>query len=142
MIEILGCGGEGANTSVPLTVTSVLLPGLESDLRMRLHGQHLASKLVLNAVRDYLEMPQARKALALSFHGWSGTGKNFVARMLVDNLYRDGMRSDCVKTFISTFHFPHPKYVDMYKVRLQPGRAPRPSRGRALCWIGQAAAGR
>lgn len=103
-----------------LTGTSFLL-GLESDLRVRLHGQHLASKLVLEAVKGYLEMPQVGKALALSFHGWSGTGKNFVARMLVDNLYRDGMRSDCVKMFISTFHFPHPKYVDLYKVRLQYG---------------------
>lgn len=102
---------------VPLTGTSFLL-GLESDLRLRLHGQHLASKLVLKAVKGYLEMPQVSKALALSFHGWSGTGKNFVARMLADNLYRDGMRSDCVKMFISTFHFPHTKYVDMYKVRL------------------------
>ncbi|XP_032770839.1 torsin-3A [Rattus rattus] len=93
--------------------------GLESDLRVRLHGQHLASKLVLEAVKGYLEMPHVGKALALSFHGWSGTGKNFVARMLVDNLYRDGMRSDCVKMFISTFHFPHPKYVDFYKEDLQ-----------------------
>ncbi|XP_051003592.1 torsin-3A [Acomys russatus] len=94
------------------------LTGLESDLHVRLHGQHLASKLVLRAVRDYLEIPQVGKALALSFHGWSGTGKNFVARMLADNLYRDGMRSDCVRVFISTFHFPHPKYVDAYKEEL------------------------
>lgn len=102
---------------VPLTGTSFLL-GLESDLRVRLHGQHLASKLVLRAVKGYLELPHAGKALALSFHGWSGTGKNFVARMVVDNLYRDGMRSDCVRMFISTFHFPHPKQLDAYKVRL------------------------
>lgn len=95
------------------------LTGLESDLRVRLHGQHLASKLVLRAVKGYLEMPQVGKALALSFHGWSGTGKNFLARILMDNLYRDGMRSDCVKMFISTFHFPHPKYVDTYKEELQ-----------------------
>lgn len=113
---------------VPLTGTSFLL-GLESDLRLRLHGQHLASELVLRAVKGYLETPQVSQALALSFHGWSGTGKNFVARMLVENLYRDGMRSDCVKMFIPTFHFPHPKYVDMYKVRLWYGVA-------ALTWHG------
>ncbi|XP_041518290.1 torsin-3A [Microtus oregoni] len=95
------------------------LTGLESDLRVRLHGQHLASELVLRAVRGYLEKPQGDKALALSFHGWSGTGKNFVARMLAENLYRDGLRSDCVKMFISTFHFPHPKYADKYKEELQ-----------------------
>lgn len=106
------CSGRGCGISNNLT-------GLESDLRVRLHGQHLASKLVLRAVKGYLEMPHSGKALALSFHGWSGTGKNFVARMLVDNLYRDGMRSDCVRMFISTFHFPHPKQLDAYKEELQ-----------------------
>ncbi|KAI4578452.1 hypothetical protein MJG53_011307 [Ovis ammon polii x Ovis aries] len=92
--------------------------GLEADLRVRLHGQHLARELVLTAVRGYLEMPRPDKALALSFHGWSGTGKNFVARMLAENLYQDGLRSDCVKVFISTLHFPHPKNVDLYEEEL------------------------
>ncbi|KAM6165157.1 torsin-3A [Erethizon dorsatum] len=92
--------------------------GLDSDLSVRLHGQHLARELVLRTVRGYLEMPQPDKALALSFHGWSGTGKNFVARMVAENLYGDGLKSDCVKMFIATFHFPHPKYVDLYKERL------------------------
>ncbi|XP_054406724.1 torsin-3A isoform X1 [Pongo abelii] len=92
--------------------------GLEWDLNVRLHGQHLVRQLVLRTVRGYLETPQPDKALALSFHGWSGTGKNFVARMLVENLYRDGLMSDCVRMFIATFHFPHPKYVDLYKEQL------------------------
>ncbi|ELW70860.1 Torsin-3A, partial [Tupaia chinensis] len=92
--------------------------GLESDLSVRLHGQHLARELVLRTVRGYLETPLPARALALSFHGWSGTGKNFMARMLAENLYRDGLRSDCVKMFIATFHFPHPKYVDLYQERL------------------------
>ncbi|KAB0345774.1 hypothetical protein FD754_022700 [Muntiacus muntjak] len=92
--------------------------GLEADLRVRLHGQHLARELVLTAVRGCLEMPRPDKALALSFHGWSGTGKNFVARMLAENLYQDGLRSNCVKMFISTLHFPHLKNVDLYEEEL------------------------
>ncbi|XP_066117344.1 torsin-3A [Saccopteryx bilineata] len=92
--------------------------GLQADLSVRLHGQHLARELVLATVRGYLELPQPDKALALSFHGWSGTGKNFVARMLAENLYRDGLRSDCVRVFITMLHFPHPKYVDLYKEQL------------------------
>nr|XP_003925027.3 torsin-3A [Saimiri boliviensis boliviensis] len=93
--------------------------GLEWDLNVRLHGQHLVRQLVLSTVRGYLETPQPDKALALSFHGWSGTGKNFVARMLAENLYRDGLRSDCVRMFIATIHFPHSKYVDLYKEQLK-----------------------
>ncbi|XP_038613915.1 torsin-3A [Tachyglossus aculeatus] len=93
--------------------------GLESDLSTRLHGQHLARHVVPKAVRNFLASPQPEKALALSFHGWSGTGKNFVARMLADNLYRDGLESECVKVFISLFHFPHPRYVDLYQKQLK-----------------------
>lgn len=104
--------------------------GLESDLSVRLHGQHLAQELVLTIVRGYLELPQPDKALALSFHGWSGTGKNFVARMLAENLYQDGLRSACVQVFITMLHFPHPQSVHLYKVRLgSPISSP-------LCWEG------
>ncbi|XP_054443686.1 torsin-3A [Pteronotus mesoamericanus] len=92
--------------------------GLQWDLQVRLHGQHLARELVLTTVRGYLELPRPGKALALSFHGWSGTGKNFVARMLAENLYRDGLRSDCVSVFITMLHFPHPRLVDLYKEQL------------------------
>ncbi|XP_053893533.1 torsin-3A isoform X4 [Malaclemys terrapin pileata] len=95
------------------------ITGLELDLSRRLHGQHLAKDVILKAVQGFLETPQPEKALALSFHGWSGTGKNFVARMIADHLYRDGLKSECVKVFISLFHFPHPKYVDLYKVQLK-----------------------
>ncbi|XP_028588200.2 torsin-3A isoform X3 [Podarcis muralis] len=92
--------------------------GLELELGRRLHGQHLAKNVVLKAVQGFLETPQPEKALALSFHGWSGTGKNFVARIMAEHLYQDGLKSDCVKVFISPFHFPHSKYVDIYKVQL------------------------
>ncbi|XP_036891118.1 torsin-3A isoform X2 [Sturnira hondurensis] len=94
------------------------LTGLQSDLSLRLHGQHLARELVLTTVRDYLALTQPDKVLALSFHGWSGTGKNFVAQMLAENLYRDGLRSDCVQVFTTMLHFPHPRLVDLYKEQL------------------------
>ncbi|XP_077188582.1 torsin-3A [Paroedura picta] len=94
------------------------IAGLELDLSRRLHGQHLAKDVVVKAVQGFLETPQPEKALALSFHGWSGTGKNFVARLIAEHLYRDGLKSECVKVFISLFHFPHPTYVDLYKVQL------------------------
>ncbi|CAM5171395.1 unnamed protein product [Natator depressus] len=95
------------------------ITGLELDLSRRLHGQHLAKDVILRAMQGFLETTRPEKALALSFHGWSGTGKNFVARMIADHLYRDGLKSECVKVFISLFHFPHPKYVDLYKVQLK-----------------------
>ncbi|XP_070795352.1 torsin-3A [Pituophis catenifer annectens] len=94
------------------------ITGLELVLSKRLHGQHLAKKIVLKAIQGFLETPQPEKALTLSFHGWSGTGKNFVARLMAEHLYRDGLKSDCVKIFISVLHFPHLNYMDLYKVEL------------------------
>ena len=77
----------------------------------------MAKEIVVQAVRGFLQSPRPQKALVLSFHGWSGTGKNFVARMLASHLYQDGPKSQCVRVFISLFHFPHHKYVDSYEVR-------------------------
>ncbi|XP_054976317.1 torsin-3A isoform X1 [Sorex araneus] len=91
------------------------LSGLETDLRLRLHGQHLARELVPRAVRRHLEQPRPRRALALAFHGGSGTGKNFVAGMLAERLFRAGLRSPCVQVLIATLHFPHPQHLDRYK---------------------------
>ncbi|NXD26527.1 TOR3A protein, partial [Spelaeornis formosus] len=95
------------------------ITGLEADLSGQLHGQHLAKEVVLRAVQGFLQSPQPQKALVLSFHGWSGTGKNFVARMMASHLYRDGLKSDCVRVFVSLLHFPHHNYVDSYKAQLQ-----------------------
>ncbi|NXC10085.1 TOR3A protein, partial [Orthonyx spaldingii] len=95
------------------------ITGLEADLNGQLHGQHLAKEVVVRAVQGFLQSPRPRKALVLSFHGWSGTGKNFVARMVASHLYRDGLKSECVWVFVSLLHFPHHNYVDSYKAQLQ-----------------------
>nr|XP_033773043.1 torsin-3A [Geotrypetes seraphini] len=95
------------------------ITGLKLDLSRRLHGQHLTQEVVLKAVQNFLQLQQPEKALTLSFHGWSGTGKNFVARLIAENLYRDGMKSACVRIFISQLHFPHTSYLDSYKVQLK-----------------------
>ncbi|NXN10856.1 TOR3A protein, partial [Indicator maculatus] len=93
--------------------------GLEADLNGQLHGQHLAKEIVIRAVRGFLRGRRPEGALVLSFHGWSGTGKNFVARMVASHLFRGGLKSDCVRLFISLFHFPHQQHVDLYKAQLK-----------------------
>ncbi|XP_055020836.1 torsin-3A isoform X1 [Boleophthalmus pectinirostris] len=93
--------------------------GLSKDLQTQLHGQHLAQSVVLKAIQGFINNPDSNKPLTLSFHGWSGTGKNFVARMIADNLYRDGVKSECVRLFIAPFHFPHARLVDTYKGQLR-----------------------
>ncbi|XP_049581893.1 torsin-3A [Syngnathus scovelli] len=95
------------------------ITGLANDLQSKLHGQHLAQSVVLKAIQGFINNPESNKPLTLSFHGWSGTGKNFVARMVADNLYRDGVKSECVRLFIAPFHFHHASMVDTYKGQLR-----------------------
>lgn len=63
-------------------------------------------------------MFQLDKVFVLLFYGWFGIGKNFVVWMLVENLYWDGLMSDCVRMFIVMFYFFYCKYVDLYKEQL------------------------
>ena len=59
------------------------------------------------------------KALVLSFHGWTGTGKNYVAKFIAESLFKKGMKSSFVQIFISTVNFPDHSKVDTYKIELQ-----------------------
>ena len=82
-------------------------------------GQHLVTALVSRAVRAHVRKREPKKALVMSFHGWTGSGKNFVAKFIVESLYRLGMASKFVHLFISTLHFPNNEQSDIYKLQVQ-----------------------
>ncbi|KAG8436822.1 hypothetical protein GDO86_007779 [Hymenochirus boettgeri] len=94
------------------------LTGLQWYLDNRVHGQHLAVTLIPPYLERFLNDEKHRKSLTLSFHGWTGTGKNFVARIIAENLYKNGQRKMCVQVFIPQLHFPHPSNLEAYKVLL------------------------
>ena len=58
------------------------ITGLQPALRRRVFGQHLVTETVLKAIVGHLNNKSPRKALALSFNGWTGSGKNFVSKIL------------------------------------------------------------
>ncbi|KAG8555457.1 hypothetical protein GDO81_017706 [Engystomops pustulosus] len=95
------------------------LTGLQWDLERRVHGQHLAVRQILTSLERFLHENNQQKTLVLSFHGWTGTGKNLAARIITENLYQDGQRSPCTRVFIPQLHFPHPSHVEAYKVQLR-----------------------
>ena len=99
---------------------------LESKFYQSLHGQHLIPEKVIRSLRGHLEDPNPSKALVLSFHGWTGVGKNFVSHMMVDNLYKNGDRSQYVKLFVPSSHFIHKELVPQYKVRASCNCCKRP----------------
>jgi len=94
----------------------IVLSALNDILKTRLHGQHLVRPVIVKALRAHLKNPNPQKALALSFHGWTGTGKNFVAGLITDHLYYYGRNSRYVHLFAATHHFPHESHIETYKV--------------------------
>jgi len=82
--------------------------GIKSVFQKNLYGQHLVSKGVFDALRSHLTKTKANPPshpLVMSFHGWTGCGKNHVAKIIAEHLYAKGLKSKYVKHFISTLHF-------------------------------------
>ncbi|KAF0878787.1 TOR1A protein, partial [Crocuta crocuta] len=92
---------------------------LQRDLDSKLFGQHLAKRVILNAVFGFLSNPKPKKPLTLSLHGWTGTGKNFVSKIIAENIYEGGLNSDYVHLFVATLHFPHASNITLYKARAE-----------------------
>ena len=91
--------------------------GLRLALNSRLYGQHLVEAIVVPSLRGHLSGGAPTKALVLSLHGWTGSGKNHVAQLIAEHVYRGGMHSCCVHLFVATLHFAHAHRLNEYKVR-------------------------
>ena len=89
---------------------------MRSELSKRVYGQHLVQQTVVAAVKAHLENDKPHKALVLSFHGWTGGGKNYVTSILIDHLYKKGVDSAYVHLFIGGLHFAHSEDVFLYQV--------------------------
>ena len=89
---------------------------LEQLLVDNLVGQHIAQDMILRAVRGHQRNKSPSKPLVLSFHGWTGSGKNFISQFIADSFYRLGQDSQFVHLFIATLHFSDPRQAGIYKV--------------------------
>ena len=95
------------------------ITGLTSALQSRLHGQHLVINTAVKAIRGHVYNTNPQKALVLSFHGWTGGGKNFVSKIIAEHLYTKGLESKYVHTYVATLHFPHKSKIETYKDQLR-----------------------
>uniref|UniRef100_A0A914X0Y7 Torsin n=1 Tax=Plectus sambesii TaxID=2011161 RepID=A0A914X0Y7_9BILA len=93
--------------------------GMRTALNQRLHGQHLVLQTVVQALKAHFDDDSPQKALVLSFHGWTGGGKNLVSSIIAEHLYAKGMKSPFVHLFVTSFDFPHSENVDIYKRQLR-----------------------
>jgi len=92
---------------------------LELLLSENLVGQHIAKDMIVRAVRGHQRNVAPSKPLVLSFHGWTGSGKNFVSQFIADSFYKLGLGSQFVHLFIATLHFPDTRQAARYKDQLR-----------------------
>nr|XP_034300730.1 torsin-1A-like [Crassostrea gigas] len=91
---------------------------LQEDLRRRLYGQHLVTDVIIKHLKSHMTKDPS-KALTLSFHGGTGTGKNYVSKIIAESIYKEGMRSKYVHLISATKEFPHKDMVPLYKDKLR-----------------------
>lgn len=92
------------------------LARLKRDLEEKLYGQPFASTIIYKAISRHVKDNNPVKPLVLSFHGWTGSGKNYAASFIAKNLYRNGLDSKFVHLIIGTDRFIDSSKVDVYKV--------------------------
>ena len=90
---------------------------LSLTLQSKVYGQHLVIGPVLKHLKAHAKKNPS-KALVLSFHGWTGTGKNYVSKLAVHSTFRMGMKSKFVHLISATKEFPHEEFLTEYKVLL------------------------
>ncbi|KAM4021331.1 torsin-1A-like isoform 1-T1 [Anomaloglossus baeobatrachus] len=102
----------------PSYAAPVNIAALEQDYRDNVFGQHLVELVVLKAVPDFLNNTDPKKPLVLSFHGWTGGGKNHVSQILARNIYPAvEQRKKCVQSFDVTHHFSQEESIVKEKLK-------------------------
>ncbi|XP_053399654.1 torsin-1A-like [Mercenaria mercenaria] len=94
------------------------ITGLSLQLNKKLYGQHLVIGPVVKHLRGHVE-GHPQKATVLSLHGLPGTGKNFLSRIVAENMYVKGMDSKYVHILSATKDFPHENMLEEYKEKLK-----------------------
>ena len=87
-----------------------------NNLKDKVYGQHLVLKTVVRHLRAHMTTENPSKALVLSFHGGTGTGKTYVSSIIANSMYKEGLNSHFVHFIQVTEKFPHKKQAARYKV--------------------------
>jgi len=95
------------------------LEKLNRLLNNEVFGQHIATDIVSKQIKAHLGHKFPAKPLVLSFHGWTGNGKNHVAYIIAKSLYHNGIQSKFYHHFMATAHFPHASQTARYQDELR-----------------------
>lgn len=91
---------------------------LSLQLHQKLYGQHLAVVPIVKLLRGHFES-QPQKAFVMSLNGLPGTGKNFVTRIVAENIYVNGMDSKYVHFLSATKDFQHENLLEDYMDKMK-----------------------
>ncbi|CAF5132143.1 unnamed protein product, partial [Rotaria magnacalcarata] len=80
---------------------------LDVRLKEQLMGQPLVHNLIFTSISSHINTEHPSKALVLSLHGSTGTGKNFVAKHIIESLYRNGYKSKYARLYVASRDFMH-----------------------------------
>lgn len=78
---------------------------LLDDLKTKVYGQPLITSRIYKSLKAHMTTENPTRPLVMYFSGWTGTGKTYVARMIAQNLFREGMKSKFVKYISASFFF-------------------------------------
>lgn len=92
--------------------------GVKRSLEDNLFGQHLVHSVVYASLHGHANN-QPVKPLVLSFHGTTGTGKNYVSQWIAKNWFKKGMDSKFVHVYSGTKDFPLKSQINSYMTFLQ-----------------------
>jgi len=92
---------------------------LSRAFESELFGQHLVNNIVAKAISAHVSNDNPSKALVMSFHGSTGSGKNHVADIIAKHIYKNGALSKYVHKLISTHHYTDANKLEEYKDELK-----------------------
>lgn len=76
----------------------------------------MAIDVILAALEGHSKNEFKRKPLVLNFHGWTGSGKGYVADFIVKNWFKKGQKSEFVKIYHAKKDFPLQEDAYKYQV--------------------------
>lgn len=91
---------------------------LRRNLTDRVYGQPLLETAVDALSAHFNPYFPPHKALTLSFHGMTGTGKNYVSKFIIQSMFSKGSASKYVHHFIGRMHFAEVSKLEEYKLNL------------------------
>ncbi|XP_072019839.1 torsin-1A-like [Amphiura filiformis] len=95
------------------------ISGLHYAFRGHLFGQHIAEEQLPVIMHGFFHDENPQRALVLSFHGRTGTGKNHVSSLIAESIYRKGMGSQFVHLKVPQRDYPDKNKLQSYKKSLR-----------------------